>query len=442
MRKKFLLVFCFLFLTIIFASCKNLPSTNCSSNTTETTNTNTPSTSENNIHVHQYDTVVIVPTCTENGYTIYTCIDCNDSYISDETTMIKHQYEKVITDATCESDGYTTYTCNACDESYVDSLTSAIGHNYNITITNPTCKNDGYTTYTCNLCNDTYTKDVTAALGHKYETTTIAPTKEAKGYDLHKCKQCGNSYKNNYVDKLPMYPLTYSDETCTITITKEWYKNAWCYIAHLEFTDYDRFGSALAKNKRGSYETTSAAAKRLGAIFCVNGPYSWGEMGEAYAIVRNGIVYHDIKLNPDVAVYNATTGEFASVDALGLNGVIASEAVALGKVTDTFKFYNSPLVINGGNVSNINNSSRAQRTFIGTTGKPGEIYIIVSEGRYVDGNSSGLTKYQCAEVLIKLGCNYGVMLDGGGSSTMYFNGKVLNSANGNERAVVDFLYFK
>ena len=32
------------------------------------------------------------------------------------------------------------------------------------------------------------------------------------------------------------YPIEYSDETCTITITKEWYENAWCYIAHLQFT--------------------------------------------------------------------------------------------------------------------------------------------------------------------------------------------------------------
>jgi exopolysaccharide biosynthesis protein len=34
------------------------------------------------------------------------------------------------------------------------------------------------------------------------------------------------------------------------------------------------------------------------------------------------------------------------------------------------------------------------------------------------------------------------MLDGGGSSTMYFNGKVLNSAAGNERSLVDFVYFR
>ena len=237
------------------------------------------------------------------------------------------------------------------------------------------------------------------------------------------------------------FPLTYSDETCTITITKEWYENAWCYIAHLEFTDYSRFSSALAKDKRGSYETTSSAAKRLDAIFCVNGSYQWGE-NDKYAVVRNGIVYKDISIDEDIAIYNVATGIFTRASDLGVAGMLASDVVNKGLATDTFKFYNSTLVKDGENLANINNSSRSQRTFICTTGKPGDIYIIVSEGRYADSKSAGLTKYECAELILKLGCSYGIMLDGGGSSTMYFNGKVLNSANGNERAVVDFLYFK
>ena len=53
-----------------------------------------------------------------------------------------------------------------------------------------------------------------------------------------------------------------------------------------------------------------------------------------------------------------------------------------------------------------------------------------------------MTIYNCAKLMHDLGCTYGVMLDGGGSSTMYFNGKVLNSAKNNQRAVVDFVYFK
>ena len=153
----------------------------------------------------------------------------------------------------------------------------------------------------------------------------------------------------------------------------------------------------------------------------------------AYAIIRSGKVYHDIAINGDVAIYNSNTGILENADNLGLKGTLASVALSEGLATDTFRFWNSVLVKNGNNISNPDNYDRAQRTFMGSTGKPGEIYIVVSEGRNVDGKSPGLRKYECAKVLLDLGCIYGTMLDGGGSSTMYFNGRVLNSAKGNEK---------
>ena len=79
---------------------------------------------------------------------------------------------------------------------------------------------------------------------------------------------------------------------------------------------------------------------------------------------------------------------------------------------------------------------------MGTNGNPGDLWIVVSDGRYNDGESAGLTFYEGAQYLKELGCTFGIHLDGGGSSTMYFNGKVLNAVAGNERAVVDFAYFK
>ena len=88
-----------------------------------------------------------------------------------------------------------------------------------------------------------------------------------------------------------------------------------------------------------------------------------------------------------------------------------------------------------------NDGSRAQRTFIGTNGNVGDIWIVVSDGRKNDGKSSGLTGKQCAQYLKDKGCTLGIPLDGGGSSTMVWNGKVLN-ANKSQRKVVDFLYFK
>ena len=86
--------------------------------------------------------------------------------------------------------------------------------------------------------------------------------------------------------------------------------------------------------------------------------------------------------------------------------------------------------------------SRAQKTFMGTNVKAGDIWLCVSDGRYNDGESAGLTYLECGQYLQTKGCTFALPLDGGGSSTMVFEGEVLNAEKGHERAVVDFVYFR
>lgn len=240
------------------------------------------------------------------------------------------------------------------------------------------------------------------------------------------------------VDDTASYPMHYSDSTCTITIYKEWYENAYVYAAHLRFSDYSRFGTSCANGKYDNgYETTSHAAKRLGAIFAVNGCYSAPYLD--YTVVRSGVLCNNGKTYSP-AIYSKNNGLFRSPETAGFAGTMADELVAEGKVTDTFCF--GPQILSGGSPVNCKDTSRAQRTFIGTNGSAGDIWVCVSDGRKNDGRSSGLTYGQCARFLASKGCSFGIPLDGGGSSTMYFNGKVLNAAKGNQRSVVDFVYFK
>ena len=234
------------------------------------------------------------------------------------------------------------------------------------------------------------------------------------------------------------YPLTYNDSTCSITVNKEWYQNAYCYVAHVMLSDYSRLATTCGNGTYGGYETTSSAAKRVGAILCINGCYSAPNLD--YGVVRNGNVYND-KACYVPAIYNGNTGIFSSPESAGVAGTALSTLAANGQVKDTFCF--GPAFLVNGSVTGGNDSSRAQRTFMGTTGKAGEFYLVVSEGRNVDGKSSGLTYKECASLLQSKGCTFGIPLDGGGSSTMVFNGKVLNHLQGgSERAVVDFIYVK
>ncbi len=70
---------------------------------------------------HDYDAVVKEATCTEEGYTTYTCTVCGDSYTDDYQLPSDHSYVEVVTEPTCSEIGYTTYTCSACGDSYVDN---------------------------------------------------------------------------------------------------------------------------------------------------------------------------------------------------------------------------------------------------------------------------------------------------------------------------------
>ena len=77
-------------------------------------------------------TEVVEPTCTESGYTVYTCTRCGKSY-KDDPVEPEHKWDEgTVTAPTCTEMGYTTYTCLECGFEYVDeaSWTPALGHEF------------------------------------------------------------------------------------------------------------------------------------------------------------------------------------------------------------------------------------------------------------------------------------------------------------------------
>lgn len=188
---------------------------------------------------HNYSTEIIDPTCTEQGYTLHTCLKCEYSYKDNYTDTLGHDYSAQIINATCTEQGYTLYTCSKCGNSYKDNyldvlphnyspwttktaptctndgiatrqclncgqtetkVLSKIDHNYNINIISPTCVEQGYTLYTCSTCEYSYKDNFTDALGHDYSTEIIPPTCTEQGYTLHTCLKCGSTYKDAYTD--------------------------------------------------------------------------------------------------------------------------------------------------------------------------------------------------------------------------------------------------
>ena len=155
---------------------------------------------------HDYRTALTAPTCTEEGYTTYTCA-CGDSYVSDRLAALGHTpgAEATCTRAqkctVCNAEliaalghtpGETTCTtsqnCTVCGvelesvKGHIPSaaatctepqicmvcqlvLAPATGHNHIPVVTAPTCTEDGYTAHIC-ACGDSYTDAPVDALGH------------------------------------------------------------------------------------------------------------------------------------------------------------------------------------------------------------------------------------------------------------------------------------
>ena len=70
------------------------------------------------------------PTCTEIGWDAYdTCSRCDYTTYA-ELPALNHDYQAVTVDPTCEADGYTVFTCSRCKDSYTANLTDKLGHKF------------------------------------------------------------------------------------------------------------------------------------------------------------------------------------------------------------------------------------------------------------------------------------------------------------------------
>ena len=70
------------------------------------------------------------PTCTEIGWDAYdTCSRCNYTTYAEQPAL-NHDYQAVTVEPTCETDGYTVFTCSRCKDSYTADPTDKLGHQF------------------------------------------------------------------------------------------------------------------------------------------------------------------------------------------------------------------------------------------------------------------------------------------------------------------------
>ena len=180
-------------------------------------------------HSHKYDATTIASSCTEKGYTIYSC-SCGDSYIGNETAALGHTYTCQEVAPTIDTRGYTLHICDTCGHSYMDNWTDVLPaesepkheHSYNTEQVSATCQAKGYTLHTC-VCGDSFKDNYTDKELHTMVTAEIVyQTYESDGYHrLECCYGCGESETiilprlTEYLDTaaLAAYGRLYAEET-------------------------------------------------------------------------------------------------------------------------------------------------------------------------------------------------------------------------------------
>lgn len=235
---------------------------------------------------------------------------------------------------------------------------------------------------------------------------------------------------------------SYTSDGLTITLTEKRVDETTVYIADIQTADSSHLQTALAENTYGRNikETTSAMAAENEAVLAINGDY-YGFRSTGF-VLRNGTLYRDTANGDTQALVIDQDGNFSIVDESTTSAESLTNAQQILSFGPALIEDSQIVVSTSAEVSQSMTSN--PRTAIGQIGE-NHYVIIVSEGRTSD--SEGLTLYQLAEQFEELGATTAYNLDGGGSSTLYFNGKVVNqtvggSDNSEERAVSDILYFK
>ena len=159
---------------------------------------------------HEYEAVVTEPTCTEQGYTTYTCSICGDSYITDYKAALGHDsFEIKATSPTCTVEGKTAgMQCARCSLILKEQeVIAKLPHEYDggITTKAPTCISKGVKTYTCRNCDDFYTEEL-EMIAHDYVGVVKAPTCTEKGHTTYTCSYCSDSYLAEETEMLPHTP--------------------------------------------------------------------------------------------------------------------------------------------------------------------------------------------------------------------------------------------
>lgn len=235
---------------------------------------------------------------------------------------------------------------------------------------------------------------------------------------------------------------TYKDENIEVAISHMREYDTSIYVADVILSSPEYLQTALAQNVcgRNVTEKTSEIAESAGAILAINGDY-YGAQESGY-VIRDGVLYRDTvrEGQQDLVIYeDGTFGIISEED-------VTAEELLANNAKEVLSF--GPALVTDGEVAVTEEDEVGKamasnpRTAIGIIDELHYVFV-VSDGRTEE--SEGLSLLEMAEFMKGLGVTTAYNLDGGGSSTLYFNGEIINQPTTDgksirERSVSDIVY--
>ncbi len=235
---------------------------------------------------------------------------------------------------------------------------------------------------------------------------------------------------------------TYRDENIAITITEYREHDTSIYVADIILSSPEYLQTAFAQNAYGRNVTakTSEIAESAGAILAINGDY-YGAREEGY-VLRGGVLYRSSTASDqtDLVIYDDGSFEIINEEEVTADELLANGAQQILSFGPALITEGTVAVSKDDEVGKAKSSN--PRTAIGIIDDLHYVFV-VSDGRTDE--SKGLSLSQLAEFMAELGVTTAYNLDGGGSSTMYFNGEIVNNPTSSgrtikERSVSDIVY--
>lgn len=278
----------------------------------------------------------------------------------------------------------------------------------------------------------------------KFSNETAAATNTSTGNSASGTGTSSNSSGSNTSTTPTVSTASaYEDDTKSISIETYERNNTQIHVATVKIKGNVSIKTALADETYGRNVTakTSTTAKSVNAVLAINGDY-YGARDAGY-VVRNGQLLRSESQNAsqeDLVIYK--DGSFGIIK----EGDITAQQLVDNGAMQVLSF--GPALIENGQIA-VDSSDEVgkamasnPRTAIGIIDDNTYVFV-VSDGRTRE--SKGLSLKQLAEFMKELNVTTAYNLDGGGSSTMYFNGQIINKPTTNgrnieEREVSDIVY--